>query len=63
MTISPNQTPLSERVQAIIEHRRMMKAQRQWEAVNRERLDAEWDALPDGRPWTIADHIAGAKLP
>jgi histidinol-phosphate/aromatic aminotransferase/cobyric acid decarboxylase-like protein len=54
-------TPLEAR-QAIIEHNRMMKAQREWAAANRERLDAEWDALPDGRPWRIVDHIAGRKL-
>jgi hypothetical protein len=44
------------------EHRLIMKSQRQWERENRARLDAEWDALPDGRPWNIEDHIAGRKL-
>lgn len=28
----------------------------------RARAEAEWNELPDGRPWTLADHIAGRKV-
>jgi hypothetical protein len=59
---APAQHTPDEARQAIIEHNRMMKAQREWAAANREQIDAEWDALPDGRPWRIVDHIAGRKL-
>lgn len=43
--------------QAIIEHNRRMKEQREWAAANRERIDAEWDAL-ESPPRTIAQHLA-----
>lgn len=49
--------------QAIIEHNRLRKEQREWAAANKAKIDAEWDALPDGRPWRIEDHIEGRKLP
>ena len=51
---------LSERqdgIEGIIEHRRLMKAQRTFAAENRERIDAEWDALVEP-PRTIAGHLA-----
>lgn len=56
----PKQPLTEEARQAIIEHNRLMREQRAWAAANRERLDAEWDALPSP-PRTIADHIAVAR--
>lgn len=54
--------PLSEEARlAIIEHNRNMRDQRAFAAANRERIDAEWDALPDV-PLTIAQHIDHARM-
>lgn len=53
--------PISDEArQAIIEHNRTMKHQRAFAAENRERIDAEWDALPS--PLLRAEqHIASAR--
>jgi hypothetical protein len=54
MTSPPSLRP---DVEAIIEYRRTMKEQREFARVNRERIDAEWDALTCP-PRTIAEHSA-----
>jgi hypothetical protein len=57
--LPPKPFPFTEEArQAIIEHNRLMKSQREWERANRARLDAEWDALPSP-PRTIAAHLRG----
>lgn len=48
------------RQQAIIEHRRTMRDVRRWQAENRERIDAEWEAMTSP-PRTIAGHLAHAR--
>ena len=44
-----------------VDYRRALADARRYARENREALDADWNALPDGRPWTIADHIRGSK--
>jgi len=46
--------------QAIIEHNRTMKAQRQFAAGNADRIDAEWEAMA-APPRTIAEHLAAVR--
>lgn len=46
--------------QAIIEHNRTMKAQRQFAAANADRINAEWEAM-DAPPRTIAEHLAAVR--
>lgn len=46
--------------QAIIEHRRTMKRQREFAAANADRINAEWDVLPDA-PRTIAEHASAVR--
>jgi hypothetical protein len=48
------------RRQAIIEHRRTMKDQREFIAANRHRLHEIWEDVPCP-PLTIAEHIAEGK--
>lgn len=43
--------------QAIIEHRRTMREQREFVAANRHRIDEIWEAIPCP-PLTIAEHLA-----
>lgn len=45
---------------AIIEHRRTMKQVRRHVAANRERIDADWNTLPNP-PRTIAGHQADVR--
>lgn len=45
-----------------IDARRALADVRKYAREHREEIDAEWNALPDGRPWTLEDHVAGRKL-
>lgn len=50
--------PISDEArEAVIEHNRTMDEVREWQAANRERIDAAWDAL-SSPPRTIAEHLA-----
>lgn len=60
ITEEAQQAIREEARQAIIEHNRMMKEQRAFAAANRERIDAEWDAL-EAPPLTMAQHIDHAR--
>lgn len=46
--------------EALIYARRTMKQVRRWQAENKARIDAEWDAIPHV-PLTIEEHIAEAR--